>query len=139
MTIRMRMLALISALVLTACAAQNGGVKSVDVASRDCFSASSVLGFQPIDNDTVHLRVTRRDVYELKLMSYCPDIDWSSSIALRNRGGSSWICTRDAMSLEIVVLDRPTGIGPDRCRVRSIRKLGPAVPASPDETSTGQP
>ena len=78
----------------------------------------------------VGLRVGVKDEYELALLGYCPDVDWTRRIALRSVSGSSMICTSDAMGWEIVVLDRP-GIGPDSCRVRAIRKLESEVRVQP--------
>lgn len=109
---------------LIGCAGQGENLKA-NALARDCFNASSVRGFDPVDNTTVRLRVGRGEVFELDLLSYCPDVDWSQRIGLRNRSGSSLICTSDAMGVEIVLLDRLAPMGPDSCRVRSIRKLDP--------------
>ena len=115
----------LAALALAGCTGNERNVRT-GAAARECFSASSVRGFSPVDNTTVRLQVGVRDTYELSLLSYCPDIDWSHAIALRTFAGSSWICSNDAMSVEVVVLDRTVPVGPDRCQVRSIRKLDPA-------------
>lgn len=124
MSSKIKVLAVMLSVGLTACAGPAMDARS-DVTSRQCFSASSVRGFTPVDGNTVHLKVSRGDIYELKLLTFCPDIDWSHSIGLRSRSGSSMICTQDAMNVEIVVLDRGVSIGPDSCRIRSIRKLDP--------------
>jgi hypothetical protein len=120
---------LTAALMVSGCASP-GGAATADAAERDCFSSGRVSGFTPVDGTTVRLRVGVKDTYELTLLGYCPDVDWSQRIALRSVSGSSMICTRDAMGWEILVLDRP-GIGPDRCRVRSIRKLEPEAVGKP--------
>lgn len=112
----------IAALALAGCAG-NQGRMDADAAARDCFSASSVRGFTPINDTTVRIQAGVRGTYELSLFTYCPDIDWTRSIGLRTFGGSSMICTSDATGVEVIVLDRTTSIGPDRCRVQSIRKL----------------
>ncbi len=110
--------------------ASRGEPVSGAAASRTCFQADRVSGFEPVDNTTVRLRVGVKDTYEATLLGYCPDVDWTQRIALRSVSGSSMICTNDAMGWEILVLDRP-GIGPDRCRVRAIRKLEPDAAAKP--------
>lgn len=124
MSYNLKVLAAIASLALAGCAGQTPDTKS-SMVERQCFSASSVRGFNPIDDTTVQLEVARGDIYELKLMSFCPDIDWSHTIGVRNRSGSSLICTQDALAVEIVMLDRGRTIGPETCRVRSIRKLDP--------------
>lgn len=115
----------LAALALAGCAGQERATRA-DAGTRDCFSASSVRGFSAVDDTTVRLQVGVRDTYELTLFGYCPDVDWSHSIGLRTSAGSSWICTHDATSVDVIVLDRATQVGPDRCRVRSMRKLDPA-------------
>ena len=115
----------LAALALAGCAGNERNVRS-DAGARDCFSASSVRGFSVVDDTTVRLEAGMRNSYELTLFGYCPDIDWTRTLGLRTSAGSSWICTNDATSVEVVVLDRSVPIGPERCRVRSIRKLDPA-------------
>lgn len=114
---------------IAGCASQGGAAAGAKV-DRNCFSADRVSGFEPVDNTTVRLRVGVKDTYEATLLGYCPDVDWTQRIALRSVSGSSMICTNDAMGWEILVLDRP-GIGPDRCRVRAIRKMEPDAAAKP--------
>ena len=77
----------------------------------------SLGGFSVVDTQTVHVRVSARDVYRLDLMGSCPDIDWNSRIALVSRGDSS-ICTGTGAT---VVARGPTG--QQRCPVRMVTKL----------------
>lgn len=88
-------------------------------AKRQCFFASSVNNYSAVDDRTVNVRVGVKDVYELKLFTRCPDIDWSHKIALVSRGGSS-IC--DGFDATIIV---DSAIGPRRCQVDKVRKLTP--------------
>jgi len=118
---------LAAALALSGCASRGG--TAAEAPHRDCFSSGRVSGFTPVDATTVRLRVGVKDEYEMTLLGFCPDVDWTQRIALRSMRGSSMICMSDAMGWEILVLDRH-GIGPDRCRVRSIRKLEPQAPAA---------
>lgn len=87
---------------------------------RDCFSARSINGFSPVGRDQVDVRVGASRQYRLELAGYCPDIDWSWRIALRTRGGSSWIC--QGLDAELIV---PSTTGPQRCLVSSVRRLTP--------------
>lgn len=88
-------------------------------AKRQCFFASNVTNYSAVDDKTVNVRVGVKDVYELKLFSRCPDIDWSHKIALVSRGGSS-IC--DGFDATIIV---DSTLGPQRCTVDKVRKLTP--------------
>lgn len=89
-------------------------------ARRDCFHARSVNGFNPVARDQVDVRVGANRRYRLELAGYCPDVDWSWRIALRTRGGSSWIC--HGLDAELIV---PSPTGPQRCLVSSVRRLTP--------------
>ena len=84
-----------------------------------CFWTRNADGFAAQGDRVVNVRVGVRDVYRFELMGSCPDIDWSNRIALISHSGST-ICT--GMDAEIVTR---TAIGPQRCPVRSTRKLTP--------------
>lgn len=88
-------------------------------AKRQCFFASSVNSFSAVDDKTVNVRVGVKDVYELKLFTRCPDVDWSHKIGIVSRGGSS-IC--DGFDATIIV---DSSLGPRRCQVDKVRKLTP--------------
>lgn len=109
--------ALILALPLGSALAQDAAKPAP--AKRQCFFASNVNNYSAVDDRTVNVRVGVKDVYELKLFTRCPDIDWSHKIALVSRGGSS-IC--DGFDATIIV---DSTIGPQRCQVDKVRKLTP--------------
>jgi len=96
-------------------------------AHQQCFYARNVDNFTPVDERTVNIRVGVKDVYQLDLFAPCNDLKWNETIAIRSRG-SSWICS--GLDVELI---SPTPIGPQRCPVRSLRKLTPeevaALPA----------
>ena len=122
-------LAALASLALAGCAA--GARLNADAGpatgGRQCFWANNVTGFRAVDDRTVNLRVGVREVYRLDLIGPCPDVDWASQIAIQSRGGSS-ICT----GLDAVLI-APTSIGPQRCQVRTVRRLTPEeVAALPD-------
>lgn len=94
----------------SAVAAASGG-------ERSCFWSRNVNGFRALDDDTVNLRVGVKDVYQLELLGRCPDVDWAQGIALESRGGS-FICS----GLDATIIS-PSSIGPQRCAVRTLRKL----------------
>ncbi len=88
--------------------------------ASDCFNARNVSGFRPVNRETVDLTVGANRHYRLDLLGYCPDVDWSWRIALRTRGGSSWICR--GLDADLIV-PSPTGV--QRCPVGNIRRLTP--------------
>ena len=90
-------------------------------ASR-CFLASQVNGFSSHGNDeSVDVRVGANANYRLSLAGPCPDVDWSMRVALRTRGGGSWIC--QGADAEIIV---PSPTGTQRCLVTDVRPISRA-------------
>jgi hypothetical protein len=88
---------------------------------NQCFWTRNITGFAAPDDHTVYIRVSYRDVYRLDLMVACPDVDWNQRIALVSRTGSN-IC--NALDAEVVA--HATGLGPQRCPVKTLTKLTPA-------------
>jgi hypothetical protein len=84
-----------------------------------CFFTRNADGFAAPDEKTLYVRVGVRDVYQFEMFGRCPDIDWNQRLALVSRPGSS-ICT--GMDAEVI---SHSPIGPQRCPVRSVRKLTP--------------
>ncbi len=90
-------------------------------AGKQCFYSRNISSWAPVDRSTVNLRVSVNDVYQLKLLGDCPNIDWVEGIGLEHRG-SSWICT--GLDAELLVPQPGGGRSfPIRCPVSSIRKL----------------
>lgn len=100
--------------------AGGGGAAVSRTRPSDCFSARSVNGFTPVGREAVDVRLSRNRQYRLTLAGYCPDVDWSLQIALRTRGGSSFICA--GLDAEIIV---PSATGAQRCAVTEVRRLTP--------------
>jgi hypothetical protein len=100
-------------------------------AARECFFASELSNWTATGGDVVHLRVGVRDVYELKLVSSCPDLPYAEHIGVETRGGSSHICT--GLDLNLIVPRSATHSIPMRCMGVNLRKLTPdeakALPA----------
>lgn len=84
-----------------------------------CFWTDQVNNFASSDDRIVNLRVGVKDYYQLEMLGRCQDVDWTQSIAIVSRGSSS-ICT--GLDAEIIA---PTPIGPQRCAVKTVRKLTP--------------
>jgi hypothetical protein len=86
-------------------------------AERACFRASDVSGFNVVDDQTVDVSISPRNVYRLTLFAPSPDIDWTLQIAIEARGGS-WVCA--GADATIIV---PEAIGIQRYPVTKVRKL----------------
>lgn len=108
-----------SLLSLTVATARSPVEPSAAVAKpkRQCFWTHRVTNFASSDNRIVNLRVGVKDVYQLEMFGHCNDVDWTQKIAVVSRGGSS-ICS--GLDAEIIA---PSTLGPQRCPVRSVRKL----------------
>jgi hypothetical protein len=85
-----------------------------------CFNVDRVDGFDPIDRDTVDVRISRTRVFRLELSGGCEDVNWAQRIALRSRTGR-FVCNH--LDAELVV---PSPIGPNRCLVTGMRALSQA-------------
>lgn len=120
--LRKSLLGLVLAFTVAGCA-QTASRASDGKMSGQCFSAASVRGFAPVDDNRIQIQVGVRDVYELTLLNYCPDIDWSHTLGLRTRSGSSMICTSDPYNIELHLQEGLSPMALDHCRVREIRKL----------------
>ena len=94
------------------------------ISARQCFWSHQVNSFAAQGDRLVNLRVGVKDYFQLELMGPCPDVDWTQKIALVSRGGST-ICS--GLDAEIVT---PSPIGPQKCPVKSVRKLTPTEVAA---------
>jgi hypothetical protein len=90
--------------------------------SQRCFWARNVNGFRSIDNRTVYLRTSSRDVFELTLFAPCLGVDWAHNISLRSRSSGN-ICEGRMSGLEIQA--RTTAAGRQRCSITGVRWLSP--------------
>ena len=86
-------------------------------AARQCFWTHQINSFASPDDQTVNVRVGVKDVYQFELLARCPEVNWNQEIAVRSRG-SSHICS--GLDAEVI---SPSSIGPQRCAVRTVRKL----------------
>jgi hypothetical protein len=109
-------------IVLAACAPQPAAGPQSAASGRECFHAGSVCSFHPFSDEVVDIQVGARRYYRLQLFGTCPGVNWRTAVALRTRGGSSWIC--QGMDAELIVPE--PGIGPQRCLVQSVRRLSDA-------------
>jgi Family of unknown function (DUF6491) len=87
---------------------------------QQCFNVSSINSFSPAGRDKVDVRVGANRYYRLDLLGTCPDVDYSFRVAVRTRGGSSWIC--QGQDADLIV---PDPSGTQTCPVTGVRELTP--------------
>lgn len=93
----------------------------------DCFFADNVRGYEVIDDKTVNVRIGSKEVFELTLFYPAFDLDISTRIGVKARGGSR-ICS----PLDGSVIVPETG-GPREYPIKAIRRL------SLEEIDAGKP
>jgi hypothetical protein len=82
----------------------------------------SVTSFAAPDDHTVYVKVNLHDVYRLDLMISCPDVNWNQRIALESsHGAGGSICN----ALDAEIISHATGLGRQRCPVKTLTKLTP--------------
>ena len=87
-----------------------------------CFWARNVTSFAAPDDHTVYVKVNLHDVYRLDLMIACPDVNWNQRIALESsHGAGGSICN----ALDAEIISHATGLGAQRCPVKTLTKLTP--------------
>lgn len=102
----MRTLLFVSFLALAACSTAMSGIGSHANAAptpgsdRDCFLASSVNGFNVVDDHTVRVSVGASRHYLLGTSWNAHDLNWSEVIALKTQG-SDWICVGNGLGVDV--------------------------------------
>jgi hypothetical protein len=97
-------------------------------ARSDCFLASSVNGYDLVDNHTVRITVGPTRHYLLATDWDAHELNWTEVLVLRSRG-SDWICTGNGLGVEVRG-GRPPQVYP----ITSItREPEPPAPNKPPE------
>ena len=97
-----------------------GSPKTASATARQCFNAGNVNGFQVVDTRTVDLNVGANRVFRLELLGTCPDVRDAVGVAVRTRGGSSYICEDNDVELLV-----PSQTGPRVCPATGLRQRSP--------------
>ena len=87
----------------------------------DCFHVSMINGWTPVDDQTVDVTITPKNIWRLKMFARSPNIDWTLRIGIDTRG-QSWLCSGRIAGADIVV---PGDIGMRRYPITDVRKLTP--------------
>ena len=94
-------------------------VQAAAAAGRQCFHANNANGFRNATRESVELTVSSNEVYHVELFGSCMGLEEAVGVAVRARGGSSWVC--EGADVELVV--PVANIGPRQCPARSLRRL----------------
>ena len=113
------LIAAAGATALAACAPMAPG-DGAPTASRgsQCFYTDQVDNFRG-NNQTLYVRARNNDVFELKTLGYCADIDFAFGIGFVPDASLSRLCTGDFS--RILVSGGPTPRQP--CRVQVVKTL----------------
>lgn len=114
-------LAVIAAVVLTGCAptaSTERADRSSDSAARQCLFQDQISSFR-VRNDTIYLRGSGKDVFQLETAGYCRDLENAMGLAFLPQGGLTRMCTGDWTMIV------PSGAMPPvtPCRVRIVKRL----------------
>jgi hypothetical protein len=115
--VRSFILAAAASLALAACATSDNTASAEAPANRDCFNASSVSGYEPLDDNTVKLTVGANRYYGLTTQQRITETRFSEHIALRST--NNWICTGNGLGVSLFV---PGGV-PESYIVTQIARL----------------
>ncbi|HVV34072.1 MAG TPA: DUF6491 family protein [Vitreimonas sp.] len=123
----MRTLFIASLVALAACSTTTA--PRADAANapgdRDCFLASSVNGYNVVDDHTVRVTVGASRHYLLGTTWNAHDLNWSEAIALRSPP-SGWVCTGNGLGVEV-----RGGHPPQTYPITSVTREPDAAPAQP--------
>lgn len=110
-------------LLVASCAANDGGAaRAADAEAPnrgDCFFLSQVDGYSHAGDNRIRVSTGPGQTYEFETLGRCPDLDRAETMAF-DPAGAGTICR--GIDVDLIV---PTDIGPRRCAVGMIRKLGP--------------
>jgi hypothetical protein len=110
-------IALVAALAAATFAA--GAAQAAADPPRDCFYSRNVRGFSAVDDETVNFQVGgRNDIVQVKLFAPSNDLKFANGIALINRGGGNFICSK--LDADVVV---PGVSFSQRYPIASMRRL----------------
>lgn len=115
----------VGATALSACAMSGNTPSPSGASERQCFYADQVDNFRG-NNQTLYIRARNKDVFELKTLGYCDNIDFAFRIGFVPDAGFNRLCTGDVSRILV------SGGTPPRapCRVQVVKKLSEAEVAA---------
>ena len=95
--------AIVFALTLSACAADDGAPGAAASLGGQCFNADAPSTYSHVGRETLIIRAGPSGTYRAEVL-LCPDLEWSREVAFRGRSGQSFVCS--ALDAELVITDR---------------------------------
>lgn len=117
-TTRIVPIAILAALGSTMLAGCTSNPPTASGPGGSCFLASMVNNFNGNPDGTVDIQVGVNKYYRLTTDGMCPDIDWNSSVGLKTRSGSDYVC--GAYDAEFVI---PNALVSKTCNITGIAPL----------------
>lgn len=87
---------------------------------RQCFQPSAINGFRDGDGQDIYVRAGVRDVYKLRAIGNCSEIDWAARIGIRKAAGFGTACAGDDVELTVPAAG---GFATPPCRAEVVSKL----------------
>ncbi len=115
------LLLIAGATALSACAVSGTRPGQSGTGERQCFYSDRVDNFRG-DNQTLYVRTRNKEVFELKTLGYCDNIDFAFGIAFVPEPSLNRLCTGDTS--RILVSGGASPRAP--CRVQVVGKLSEA-------------
>ena len=119
------LLLIAGATALSACAVSGTRPGQSGTGERQCFYSDRVDNFRG-DNQTLYVRTRNKEVFELKTLGYCDNIDFAFGIAFLPNSGINRLCTGDLSRIIVAGGGTPR----DQCRVQVVKKLTEAEVAA---------
>lgn len=111
------LIAAVGAISMSGCAPTPGAdIASSSASNRQCFSPEQGLNFRG-NNQTIYVRSGKEDVFELKTVESCPEIDFTLTIRFPQMLGR--YCTGDTTPITMADGLTPRSI----CQVQVVKKL----------------
>jgi hypothetical protein len=121
----LRRIAIVTALLVSACATgAQPQQQARALGARDCFLASQVRGFNPVDAHHIRISVGASDQYVLGTDWNAYDLQYAERIALHSTTGT--ICTGNGLGVDVV-----GGDNHQRYPINSIERAPQPAPAAP--------
>ncbi len=94
-----------------------GAMAAADTAApRACFRPSEIRNFRSDTPQTVYVRTSAADVFQVQASGGCRGLDTANAIELRPQVGTGRVCAGDMATLTVLGAR-------DTCRVRAVKRL----------------